>query len=45
METVKVMAITAVAVVTIGIAGLMLVYNAGKAITYHRPCGGGRHHG
>jgi hypothetical protein len=30
-------------VIVLGILGFILVYNTGKAMTYHRPCGGGRH--
>ena len=42
MKIIKV--ITVVAIIT-GITFFVLNYKAGKVITYHRPCGGGRKHG
>lgn len=45
MEVFKTIILVAIVVIIIGLLGLILAYNVGKEMTYHRPCGGGRHRG
>lgn len=45
MEIFKTIILVAILVIIIGLLGLILAYNVGKELIYHRPCGGGRHRG